>query len=191
MQVCFHSGSSQQHSIPPTPSPVTTLNFDQTKRQPTESSSQESPQQLLSLWDWYSQQQRWSLYPPPLSSIGSFALAAKLQSDADLSPGSSSLSGSLIRWLGMSQQGGSVSVCQSDRTHAVTAQVDSKPVIYMRMMLDQNTGKQHTNLRMYQCCCEALPTYACAAVTSQLQCACEFMCTSKCNPVNVPCWSAV
>ena len=125
------------------PLPVATLTFDQPETQDREGSTQPSDPQLLSLWDWYSNQQGWSLSLPPLPTFGSFVWAASVQPNAALGPGNVCLSGNLIKSIG----GCSLAVYDSGRieTHqdvqVQTGQKEaSKQIVYLRMMLDQNTG---------------------------------------------------
>ncbi|KAL0025898.1 hypothetical protein WJX77_000494 [Trebouxia sp. C0004] len=101
------------------------------------------PQQLLSLWEWYSRQQGWSLSKAPLPLLGSYVWPARVQPDAALVVGTCCLSGNLIKGLHSLGQDSCLGLYKASQPVALQAGVEkqgSKQIVYMRLMLDQNTG---------------------------------------------------
>lgn len=152
-QVGVHSRGGTLEDTTQSPLPVAALSFDQaaTHDKDVPSPSTSSPQQLLSLWDWYSRQQGWSLSPvAPLPTLGSFVWAAHVQPDAALRPDTCCLFGNVVKAVADSGQDCSIVVYDTSQAEVTPTQPgvmrdgskghSSKQVVYMRMLLDQNTG---------------------------------------------------
>ena len=137
-------------SMSQSPGPMATLNFDDAALDRGSPQQPAQPQQLLSLWDWYNQQQGWSLSQPALPTVGSFAWPAELQTNSSLQADTCSLSGNLIPDLGsLADQDRCILAFQSrqgspsgpDDMRGSTGQPQGSPAVYLRLMLDLNTGK--------------------------------------------------
>ena len=130
------------------PDPVATLDFNLPAQQQGSITQTAQPQQLTSLWDWYSMQQNWSLSQPPLPALGSFVLPARLQSHSALQAGDCSLSGSLFQGVANLADSDTFLLAYKTQQHPHQIQndnrhADSKTAVYLRLMLDLNTGKHH------------------------------------------------
>lgn len=126
---------------------MTVLTFDQSDRRDRQSllQSPSLPQQLLSLWEWYSRQQGWSLSMAPLPSLGSYVWPARVQPDAALAPGTCCMFGNLIKGLHSLGQDCCLGLYKASQPVALQAggqKQGSKQIVYMRLMLDQNTGER-------------------------------------------------
>lgn len=129
------------------PDPVTALNFDEAVLYQGSPHQPAQPQQLLSLWDWYSQQQGWSLSQPALPTVGSFAWPTELQANPSLPADTCSLSGNLIPNLSnLAEQDRCIIIFQPqqgspDDMRGSKGQPQGSDAVYLRLMLDLNTGK--------------------------------------------------
>lgn len=153
--LCMQVGirhTTTECSMSQSPGPVTALNFDEAAKYQGNPQQPAQPQQLLSLWDWYSQQQSWSLSQPALPTVGSFAWPAELQTNPSLQADTCSLSGNLIPDLSsLADQGRCVIAFQPqqgspngpDEMRGSKEQPQGSLDVYLRLMLDLNTGKGH------------------------------------------------
>ncbi|DBA80088.1 TPA: hypothetical protein ACH3X2_007576 [Trebouxia sp. C0005] len=137
--------TSDAADTPLSPFPVTALTFDQSDRRDRQSLQQPPPlsQQLLSLWEWYSRQQGWSLSMAPLPSLGSYVWAARVQPETALVPGTCCLSGNLIKGLHNVGQDCCLRMYKASQPTGLQEggqKQGSKQKVYMRLMLDQTTG---------------------------------------------------
>ena len=106
----------------------------------------------MSLWDWYSQQQGWSLSQPALPTMGSFAWPTELGVQPSLQAGTCSLSGSLMPQLNsLANQGRCILAFRQQQGSPRSSggvqdgkqQPHSNATVYLRLMLDLNTGEMH------------------------------------------------
>lgn len=145
------------------PDPVTALNFDEPTLHQDSTQQLAHRQQLLSLWDWYSQQQGWLLSQPALPTVGSFAWPTELQANPSLQSDTCSLSGNLIPELSnLKDQGQCVLAFQPKQGSPIgpdgmqdsKRQPHSSAAVYLRLMLDLNTGNiHHQCLGLCVLCC--------------------------------------
>ena len=154
LQVAIKSSASLKVDGPQSPGPVATLEFDILAHQPFGAPHASQAHGLLLLWDWYSRQQGWSLSQPVLPLLGSFAWPAKLHPDASMQAGTCSLSHNLIHRPNSLTDPYSLLVFQpqpyvslgSDVVQQSTKQPSGKTAVYLRLMLDMNTGKPGSSL---------------------------------------------
>ena len=146
-------------SMSRSPGPVAALEFDKLAldQLALDSTQQQAePQQLTSLWDWYSQHHGWSLSQPALPTVGSWALPAQVQASSSLQAGACSLTGSLQQLNSLANEGASVLPFQlqqgnlqgpngSNDRHE-RRKSHSSSAVYLRLMLDLNTGEVHYSL---------------------------------------------
>lgn len=135
------------------PGPVAALQFEQVALHHDKSRTQQpaEPHQLTSLWDWYSQHHGWSLAQPALPTVGSWAWPTQLQASLSLQAGTCSLTGSLLQLNSLANEGASVLAFQLQQGSARApggvkgsmGKPDSSDAVYLRLMLDLNTGEMH------------------------------------------------
>lgn len=151
--LCMQAGiknTTTECSMSQSPGPVAALNFDESAMYQGSPQQPAQPQQLLSVWDWYSQQQGWSLSQPALPTVGSFAWPTELQTNSSLQADTCSLSGNLIPDLSvLADQGRCIITFQPqqgnpngpDDMRGSTGQPQGSAAVYLRLMLDLNTGE--------------------------------------------------
>lgn len=144
--------TSTECSMCQSPDPVTALNFDEPALPQGSTQQPAHPQQLLSLWDWYSQQQGWALSQPALPIVGSFTWPTELQANPSLQSDTCSLSGNLIPELSnlkdqhrcvLAFQLKQGSPSDPDNVQDSKRQPHGSAAVYLRLMLDRNTGNIH------------------------------------------------
>ena len=178
MQVAIQSSATLQ--VAGSPGPVAALDFDEPAHHPANKSHAAQTQGLLSLWDWYTRQQGWSLSQPALPLLGSFAWPTKLQPNASLQAGTCSLSHKSIGAANSLTDPYSLLVFQSqqcaswgsDDAQQSTRQPSGTTAVYLRLMLDLNTGKLGPSL-LAACslCSQATkPSASCATLILSLIC---------------------
>lgn len=134
-----------------TPLAPTRLAFQQSRTEisaPFVNTQSQQPAQLLSLWNWYRQQQGLQLQQPDAAQLGNYVYAARLESSPSLSPGTGCLSGSLCQSLAAEttavtvynvlHQSSEATPPSKASTGSMSARQD---VVYARMLLDSNTGE--------------------------------------------------
>ena len=81
----------------------------------------------------------------PLPNLGSYVWPARVQPDAAFASGTCCLSGSLIKGLHSLGQDYCLGLYKASQPVALQAgsqKPGSKHIVYMRLMLDQNTGER-------------------------------------------------